>query len=334
MAVEQIPIVRQCDAAEIRRLRASGRFFWADLAQAGGPSPEQVADAFELSADATRALFDFTRGGSPAQRVHVEQALIVFPFWCAAHPDAGPAGGADALGIFRVNVLLHGDFLLTFHERRFDLPGAVAEGQIPPGRSERYAVYVALDGMTNSLLEALAAIEREIGDLESRLQEAGTRTNAGDQRLIRSLRSRLTTMRMRSGAERALFGRVGEEIEHIPSLESDREAYFERIESQLDLAVDRIDAASSALSHVLDIQLNETTFKLTVIATIFLPLTFLTGFFGMNFGWMVDQIGSPAAFWLLGVGLMSGPLLLVIALLRGGNVARRLRSLGRRLAGR
>src|SRR5215216_1349830 len=35
--------------------------------------------------------------------------------------------------------------------------------------------------------------------------------------------------------------------------------------------------------------------------TIFVPLTFLTGFFGMNFGWMVDQIDSPIAFWLLGV---------------------------------
>jgi magnesium transporter len=39
-----------------------------------------------------------------------------------------------------------------------------------------------------------------------------------------------------------------------------------------------------------------------VVATIFLSLTFLTGFFGMNFGWMVDRIHSQLAFWLLGVG--------------------------------
>ena len=85
---------------------------------------------------------------------------------------------------------------------------------------------------------------------------------------------------------------------------------------------------------MLDIQLNETTFRLTVIATIFLPLTFLTGFFGMNFGWLVDHIDSAAAFWLLGVGLMTGPLILVLALLRGGDAADRLQSVGRSLIGR
>jgi magnesium transporter len=40
---------------------------------------------------------------------------------------------------------------------------------------------------------------------------------------------------------------------------------------------------------------------LTVVSIIFLPLTFITGFCGMNFGWMTQIIGSADTFVLLGV---------------------------------
>ena len=60
--------------------------------------------------------------------------------------------------------------------------------------------------------------------------------------------------------------------------------------------VDGIDAASDSMAKLIDLRLNETMYWLTVVATIFLPLTFMTGFFGMNFGWMVDRIDTPAAF--------------------------------------
>ena len=44
--------------------------------------------------------------------------------------------------------------------------------------------------------------------------------------------------------------------------------------------------------------------QLTVIATIFLPLSFITGFFGQNFGFMIVHITHEWAFWVLGVGSM------------------------------
>ncbi len=55
------------------------------------------------------------------------------------------------------------------------------------------------------------------------------------------------------------------------------------------------------------------TKQLTVIATIFLPLTFVTGFFGQNFGWMVDHVDSWPAFLALGIGLQLATVVLLFA---------------------
>ena len=50
-------------------------------------------------------------------------------------------------------------------------------------------------------------------------------------------------------------------------------------------------------------RLNVVMKQLTVIATIFLPLTFLTGFFGQNFAVLVRNIMPTWTFWVFGIGI-------------------------------
>jgi magnesium transporter len=64
-------------------------------------------------------------------------------------------------------------------------------------------------------------------------------------------------------------------------------------------------AVVSVAQSEIAVRQNETAKQLTIIATIFLPLTFLTGFFGQNFGWLTDHIDRFWDFAALGVGLLA-----------------------------
>ena len=81
------------------------------------------------------------------------------------------------------------------------------------------------------------------------------------------------------------------------------ERYFRDIYDHLIRISDLIDTYRDLLTSSMDVylstvsnRLNAVMKQLTVMATVFLPLTFITGFFGQNFGWMVGHIEQPGAF--------------------------------------
>jgi CorA-like Mg2+ transporter protein len=96
------------------------------------------------------------------------------------------------------------------------------------------------------------------------------------------------------------------------------ERYFRDLYDHLIRVSDLVDSYRDLLSGAMDThlstvsnRLNVVMKQLTIIATIFLPLSFLTGFFGQNFAWMVNRIGSFAVFLAVGIGAQ---VLTVIAL--------------------
>ena len=91
------------------------------------------------------------------------------------------------------------------------------------------------------------------------------------------------------------------EIGKLPRFDTDDEPYFDRLDQELNRLLPSIDATANGMGMLLDLQLNERAYVVSLVATIFVPLTFVTGYFGMNFGWMIDQIDTPVAFWLLGL---------------------------------
>jgi len=66
----------------------------------------------------------------------------------------------------------------------------------------------------------------------------------------------------------------------------------------------------------LGVRQNQAMKTLTVIATIFLPLAFLTGFFGMNFNWMTEHLDSVWDFLGFGIGSLVASCLVLWAYFR------------------
>jgi len=81
--------------------------------------------------------------------------------------------------------------------------------------------------------------------------------------------------------------------------------YEERISDLLDRindlrrrATEAMESYATSVSNTQSQVMN----RLTIISAVFLPMTFLTGYLGMNMQWMVDHITSLAAYLVLGVG--------------------------------
>ena len=281
----------------IATLRAQGTYFWIDLC-VEGIAPEQLEETLDIPADALRPLIDFERGERPSRQFHADPQHVVFPFHCYLE-EAGEDGEPQRLHPIDVNVLVHGDYVLTAHREPVSL-AELLPGYNPEGRSEQYVVYAVLDAMVATGFDALSDTELALEGLQ--VLAAGVGNPRVRMGTLRAISLRLTTLRRQLGPQRGIFERIGEEIGRVENLDSDNEHYFERIFAQLNRLVDGIDAAADSLAKQIDLRMNETMYWLTVVATIFLPLTFVTGFFGMNFGWMIGEIDTLAAFLLLGIG--------------------------------
>ena len=175
-----------------------------------------------------------------------------------------------------------------------DLRRQAAEGR-PPALEPALALYRVVDALADSFFPELAKLDDRIDELEN-----GVLSKPDDAQLAAGLpRSSGASSRWRKviTPERDLFARLLTGVVEIPGMTPDMERYYRDVYDHLIRISDLVDSYRDLLTGAMDVylstvsnRLNEVMKRLTIVATIFMPLTWIVGFFGMNFAWMVRGV--------------------------------------------
>jgi magnesium transporter len=291
----------------VEELLASGGFFWLDLDQPGADDFEILREVFRFHPLAVEDSEHFD------QRAKIDEYDdFVFLVVYGASPDG------DRL--VEVHCFYSERFLITIH--RDDCPAFAEIRRRYQKREEAIErpsllLYRIIEGLVDSFFPILADFDDRIDEVEEAIfrkaSEAQLREIYEMKRLIVGMRKAVTPQRDTFGS---LMGGVGE----LPGLVDEDERYFRDIYDHLIRISDVIDSYRDLLTSAMDVylstvsnRLNAVMKQLAVIATIFLPLSWLTGFFGQNFGFLVDHIGRWETFVGLGVGTEVVALLVLLA---------------------
>jgi magnesium transporter len=305
-----VPCMDRIDEGAIREHLARDTFFWLDLT---APREAEIGKLHELFGFHPLALEDALHFGQrPKLDAYENYVFIVF---YGAH-DA--PGDEDEL-LHEVQMFISGSYLVTLHrdalpvldEQRSRLDGLVLH-------SEQFLLYRVFDALTDSFFPLLAGLDDEIDELEAAILSGPTDVQL--QRLF-AMKRMLVGMRKVVTPQRDLFARSIDQLADLPGLQLDERDYFRDVYDHLIRISDLIDSYRDLLSSSTDLYLstvsnrqNEVMKQLAIVGTIFLPLSFITGFFGMNFGWLINRgIASTWSFFALGLGSL---LLTCVALVR------------------
>jgi len=205
-----------------------------------------------------------------------------------------------------------------------------ALGRLPTGR-RLVAAYRVLDALVDSMFPFLAAMDDRIDDLQDQIFSSPREEQLA---ALFALKRQLVDMRKVVSPQRDMVSAMLTGVIPVPGMTAETERYVRDLYDHLIRISDMVDSYRDLLSGSLDAymsmvsnRLNDVMKQLTIIATVFLPLSFLTGFFGQNFSWLVNRIGAEASFFGVGVGteVLAVVILLVLFRKRGWIGRRSLR---------
>jgi magnesium transporter len=212
-------------------------------------------------------------------------------------------------------------FLLTFQERPGDPLDPVRErlrvaGSRIRARGPDYLTYAIVDAVLDHYFPVLESLQVDIGKLEDELRGS----TAQPLERIRLLRDEVLELQRTIGPLRDVCRALM--TAEWPVIHEDTKVFLRDCYDHAISAGELLEACRQMTSGLMDIHLstvsyqtNDTMKVLTIIATIFMPLSFLAGIYGMNFNtelpgnmpeldWPYGYLGALGAMAAIGVGLV------------------------------
>jgi magnesium transporter len=296
---------------ELRQLKREGdTLIWLDIQDDPANWRNRLAGAFNLKPITLDTITE------PAERAKLSEGPGYFHLVVHGLSFSTRARG-DPAETPKLDIVFGPHFLVTLHRAKLPwldaLRDAVRDAGTEDnvmGRGLAQLLYTVLDYLVDSYFPVLDAIDEAIDAMEN---AAITNTSNDVQARIFRLKRALAHMRRVISPQvevaNALITRTGELIPR------EVEPYFSDVHDHLVRAFEVLDSDRDLMSGLLDVYLttvsnrqNEVLKRLTIIATIFLPITFIASVLGQNFGHM-PQVEHDAGFnfWLvlMGMGLIT-----------------------------
>jgi len=222
------------------------------------------------------------------------------------------------LEIEQVSLILGDGWVITLQEREGDVFDFVRDRiRNSKGRIRRmgadYLAYALIDAIVDNYFMVLEKIGLTLEDLEDKvIEDPRPETSAKIHRMKRetiSLRHSIWPLReVISGIQRLGSKLIGEDTTYfLRDLYDHTIQVIDTVETYRDILSGMLDTYLSSISN----RMNEVMKVLTIIATIFIPLTFIAGIYGMNFQYMPELGFRWGYFAVLGLMAFVGVVMLI-----------------------
>jgi len=217
----------------------------------------------------------------------------------------------------QISIVTGHNYVIAFHETKNDLFEPVHQRLMNSKlrirkRGADYLAYALMDTIVDHYFIVLEMLGEQLEEMKSKIME---QMDQKDLKSIFELKKCFTAARKAIWPLKDIVSKILDE--EYPLVSEPTLLYFRDLRDHIHQIIDSLDSYRESATNVIDtylsvmsMKMNEVMKVLTIAATIFMPLTFIVGIYGMNFKYMPELDWRWGYFVVL--GLMSALIFIMV----------------------